>query len=201
MVVQWWSREWLWAKQYLGWPTCQGGLPMTSASVVKNPPTMQETWVWSLSLEDPLEEGRATHSSVLARKIPWTEEPGGLRSAGSQRSGHDWSHWAHTLVKEPGGQQSMGLQRVGYDCAQLLSHVQLFMTAWTVARQALLSVELSRQESWSRLPFPSPGDLPHPEIEPAYLMSPVLAGRFFTSIATWEALSRTVFTLLLGDRE
>ena len=108
---------------------------------------------------------------------------------------------AHTLVKGPGGQESMGLQRVGYDCAQLLSHVRLFMTAWTVARQALLSMELSRQESWSRLPFPSPGDLPHPDIEPAYLMSPVSAGGFFTTIATWEALSRTVFPLLLVGRE
>ena len=45
---------------------------------VKNMPAMQETWVWSLSLEDPLEKGMATHSSILACKISWTEEPGGL---------------------------------------------------------------------------------------------------------------------------
>ena len=47
-------------------------------SMLKNPPAMQETWVWSLGLEDPLEEKMATHSSILAWEIPWTEEPGGL---------------------------------------------------------------------------------------------------------------------------
>ena len=48
-------------------------------------------WVLSLGWEDPLEEGMATHSSVLAWKIPWSEEPGGIQSIGSQRAGHDWS--------------------------------------------------------------------------------------------------------------
>ena len=52
---------------------------------------MQETWVWSLGWEDPLEKGMATHSSILAWRIPWTEEPGGLHSTGSQRVGHDWA--------------------------------------------------------------------------------------------------------------
>ena len=52
--------------------------------MVKNSAAKQETWVWSLSLEDPLEEGMATHSSILAWEIPWTEEPGGLLSMGSQ---------------------------------------------------------------------------------------------------------------------
>ena len=52
---------------------------------------MWETWVWSLGGEDPLEEGMATHSSILAWRIPWTEEPGGLQSMGSQRVGHDWA--------------------------------------------------------------------------------------------------------------
>ena len=49
-------------------------------------------WVRSLGLEDPLEEGMATHSSILAWSIPWTEEPGGLQSLGSQRVGHDQEH-------------------------------------------------------------------------------------------------------------
>ena len=49
----------------------------------------QETWVRSLGQEDPLEEETATHSSILAWEIPWTEEPGGLQSMGSQRAGHD----------------------------------------------------------------------------------------------------------------
>ena len=57
--------------------------------MVKNPPAMQETQVHSLGREDPLEEGMATHSSILARSIPWTEESGGLQPSGSQRVGHD----------------------------------------------------------------------------------------------------------------
>ena len=54
------------------------------AQSVKNPPAVQETQVWSLSREDPLEKEMATHSSILAWRTPWTEEPGGLRPMGSQ---------------------------------------------------------------------------------------------------------------------
>ena len=57
--------------------------------MVKNPPAIQETQVQSLGWEDPLEKGMATHSSILAWEIPWTEEPGRLQSTGSQRVGHD----------------------------------------------------------------------------------------------------------------
>ena len=59
------------------------------AQTVKRLPTMQETRVQSLSREDLLEKAMATHSSILAWKIPWTEEPGRLQSMGSQRVGHD----------------------------------------------------------------------------------------------------------------
>ena len=59
------------------------------AQVVKNLPAMQETQVRSLGWEDPLEKGMATHSRILAWRIPWTEQPGGLQSMGSQRAGHD----------------------------------------------------------------------------------------------------------------
>ena len=59
------------------------------AQMVKNLPVMQETWVRSQGWEDLLEEGMATHSSILAWRIPWTEEPGGLQSTGLQRVGHD----------------------------------------------------------------------------------------------------------------
>ena len=55
-------------------------------SVVKNPPAKQETWVQSQRWEDPLEKEMATHSSILAWEIPWTEEPGGLQSMGLQKS-------------------------------------------------------------------------------------------------------------------
>ena len=67
------------------------------------------------------------------------------------------------------------------------SHVRLSATLWTVGCQAPLSVGLSRQEYWSQLPFPSPGDLPDLEIEPTSLKSSALADRFFTTSATWEA--------------
>ena len=59
------------------------------AQMVKCLPTMQETWVRSLGREDPLEKEMAPHSSPLAWKIPWTEEPGRLQSTGSQRVRHD----------------------------------------------------------------------------------------------------------------
>ena len=57
--------------------------------MVKNLPAVQETRVRSLGQEDPLEKEMATHSSILAWKVPWTEEPGGLQSMGSQIAGHD----------------------------------------------------------------------------------------------------------------
>ena len=75
--------------------------------LVKNLPAMQEIQVWSLSRDDPLEEGMATHSSSLAWRVPWTEEPGGLQSLRSHRVRHDWSdsataanpHWHHDRSK------------------------------------------------------------------------------------------------------
>ena len=64
-------------------------LGFPGGSVVKNPPVMQQTWVQSLGLEDPLEKGMANHPSILAWEIPWREEPDGLQSLGSQRVRHD----------------------------------------------------------------------------------------------------------------
>ena len=64
------------------------------------------------------------------------------------------------------------------------SHAQLFLTLWTIACQAPLSMGFFRQEYWSELPFPSPGDLSDPGIEPVSLLSPALAVRFFTTSAT-----------------
>ena len=78
---------------------------------------------------------------------------------------------------------TFGLERSSF------SRVWLFVTLWAVACQAPLSMtrRFSRQGYWSGLPRPPPGDLPDPEIELASLMSPALAGRFFTTSATWEA--------------
>ena len=81
------------------------------------------------------------------------------------------------------------------------SHVQLCVILWTVAHQAPLSMGFSRQEYWSGLPFSSPGDLPDPGIEPATLMSPALAGGFFTTRATWEASSTMYNCALVGVLE
>ena len=61
------------------------------AQRLKHLPAMHETWVRSLGWEDPLEKEMATHSSILAWRIPWMEEPGGLQSTGSQRVEHDWA--------------------------------------------------------------------------------------------------------------
>ena len=116
--------------------------------MVQNLPALREIEIQSLGQEDPLEKGMATHSSILAWRIPWTEEPGGL--------------------------QLMGLQRVRHDCAtkqqtsactcacESLSHVRLFATPWSVSHQAPLSMGFSRQGYWSGLPFPSLGNLPNP---------------------------------------
>ena len=76
--------------------------------------------------------------------------------------------------------------------AKSLSHVQLFVTPWTVAHQAPLSMGFSRQEYWSGLPFLTPGDLPDPGIKP---LSPSLAGGFFTTSATWEAFDSLIYHL------
>ena len=111
------------------------------AQKVKCLPTMRETRVQSLGLEDLLEKEMATHSSTLAWKISWIEESGRLQSMGSQRVGHDWAtslfifHF-HALEKEmathssvlawripgtgePGGLLSMGSHRVGHDWSDL----------------------------------------------------------------------------------
>ena len=68
-----------------------------------------------------------------------------------------------------------------------VSRIHLFATPWTVAQQASLSMGFSRQQYWSGLPCPLPGDLPDPGIKPTTLTSPALAEGFFTSHTTWEA--------------
>ena len=103
-----------------------------------------------------------TLPSILAGKVTWTEEPGGL--------------------------QSMWLQSQTCACVlSHLSHVQLFAALWTVAHQAPLSMGFSKQEYWSGLPCPPPGHLPNSGIKPTCLVSSTLAGGFFTNSATWEA--------------
>ena len=71
---------------------------------------------------------------------------------------------------------------VGHQCVCVLSCVQLFATPWTVTCQATLSMSFYRQRYWSGVPFSIPGDLPDPGIEFTALVSPALAGRFFTAV-------------------
>ena len=88
------------------------------------------------------------------------------------------------------------LAKGGECCAKLISHVWLFETLWTVAHQAPLSMEFSRQKFWSRLPFPSPGDLPDPGIEPVSHAFPSLAGRLFTTAPPdWDSNFHLVSSL------
>ena len=74
------------------------GFPV--AQMENNLPAMRKTRVLSLGWEDPLEKEMATHSNILARRILWTEKPGGLQSTGSQRVRHDWATDTHTAVKK-----------------------------------------------------------------------------------------------------
>ena len=100
-------------------------------------------------------------------EIPWQEEPGGLQSRGSRDL--YMTQWLCV-------------------CSSCFSHVQFFVTPWTVAHQAPLSVGFSRQEYWSGLPFPPPGDLPDSGIEPESLFkSPASASDSLPLMPPWEA--------------
>ena len=147
---------------------------------------IQETRVWSLGQEDPLEEGTATHSSTLVWRVPWTEEPGGLQSIGSQTVRHDWRDLAQHSKKiyEAGKNRVYNIitnnKLFTYVCEYILlvlfssfSHVWLFATLWTITHQSPLSMGFSGQEYWSGSPFLPPGDLPNPA-------SLEIAGKFFT---------------------
>ena len=90
-----------------------------------------------------------------------------------------------SLPTEPAG--SYHVMNFFILCVKVLQSC-LTVTPWTVACQAPLSVEFPRQEYWSNLPFPTPKYLPYPGIKVASLKSPALAGRFFTTSNTWEAL-------------
>ena len=175
--------------------------------MVRNLPAMWETQVWSPGQEDPLEKEMVTHSSILAWRIPWIKEPGGLQSMGSQRVRHDWATnpyplkkyclacndgeiWSDFFFPFFSSCHNVVYKRIQFwhiytymyiCCAQSLSNVLLFVTPWAVAHQASLSLGLFRQEYWSGLPFPPPGDLLDLGIKLVFPVSPGLAGGFFTA--------------------
>ena len=132
------------------------------ARMVKNSPAMQETWVWSLDWEDPLEEGIATYCSLLAWRIPWTEEPGRLKSMGWKRVKYNWvtkhstAWWAMqghlsvslTLNSEPRGDSmfsSRSLFASGWER-------DLNRAAWTSFWFCLQTVPLRGEMTLSILP-------------------------------------------------
>ena len=110
----------------------------TRIYILKTLLPIQETQVWPLSWEDPLEKAMATHSNIPAWRIPWSEEPGRLQSIGPQRVRQDWvtNTHTHTLVLET------GIVKV----VKSLNRVRLFATPWTVVHQAPPSMGFSRQE-------------------------------------------------------
>ena len=81
----------LYFSAWVTWLVYLGKAASLVAHMVKNLPAMQETWVWSLGQEDPLEKGMATHCSILAWSILWTEKPGGLQSMGPQKIRLNWA--------------------------------------------------------------------------------------------------------------
>ena len=165
-----------------------GKICFSNGSVIKNPPANAGDMVLISGLEDPLKKEIATHSSIFAWKIPWTEQPVGC---------HPWSHkrvWPNleTKTTPPQWVPSFTLKSFQW-CWEIDTtkcvHIRVRLSAhpWAVACQAPLSLEFYRQRHWSVLPFPSPGDLPNPGIKPTSFVSPALAGKFFTTSATWEA--------------
>ena len=106
------------------------------AQRVKHLPVMWKTQVWSLSREDPLEKEMATHSSILAWRIPWTEEPDGLQPMGSQRVGHNW---ATSL--------SLSLGYVGLICSTWDLSLQS-MDSWVMTRGLSCSLEYGILDPW-----------------------------------------------------
>ena len=104
-------------------------------------------------------------------------------------NGYQLSSWRIVVKQPPGALHLWGALELYVPCpipfhkgcAQLFTHVWSFATPWVIACQAPLSMGFSKQEYWSGLPFPAPGDLLDPEIKSKPLLSPVLAGAFFTT--------------------
>ena len=141
--------------QYLAWK-----IPwMEEPGRLQSMGSLSQTWLSDFTFTfhfHALEKEMANHSSVLAWRIPGTADPGRLPSMGSHRVGHGWRDLAAAVSS----------------CAYSVSHVWLLATPWAIAHHAPLSIGFPKQEYWSGLPFPSPEDLPDPDIAP---VSPSLA--------------------------
>ena len=155
------------------------------AQTAKHLPTMQETWVQSLGQEDPLEKETATHSSILAWKIPWIEERGRLQSTGSQRVGHDWATSLHfTLRQRPwprGGCILVGVD--GYTKVKmLLAHSCLTLCVpmdCSLPGFSVHGILQARIVEWVVIPFSRGSSWPRDQTWVS-----LTAGRFFTMWVT-----------------
>ena len=116
-------------------------------------------------------------SSELSSWQQWAE----LLASPEIMSVNNWHTYIHSVLIQPFW-FSLSVCVLSHCCC-----VWLFVTLWTAAQRAPLSMGFSRQEYWNGLPCARPGDLPHPGIESVFFMSPSLAGRFFTTSITWEA--------------
>ena len=143
--------------------------------------------VQSLGGEDLQKEGRATHSSILVWRIPWTQEPAELWSIGSQSVRHDWSDLASTQKVEAVQHWSLPMSLRAVCCAVLscFSHVWPFDTLWTVACQAPPSMEIFQARILERVTLPSSRGSSWPRDR---TWVSCITGRLFTHWATWEAL-------------
>ena len=174
---------------------------------------MQETRVWSLGQEDPLEKEVATHRRILARRIPWTEEPGGLRSMGSQGVRLDWETNTLTFKSNLNSEavrrylcflRDVFLEWDGVD-AWILVLEQRWLTrdvhACSVAQlcaalcaamtyQSPLSMEFFRQEYWSGLLFPPPRGSSPPRDGTRISCVSCFTGRFFIRWTLRKPLAR-----------
>ena len=128
------------------------------AQMVKNLLAMQETWVWSLGWDDPLQKGMATYSSILAWRIPWPEEPGRLQSMGSQRVRHNWTTNTFTSCSLWAASQVFGLMLFDFRVhasvylLTLLLHFSVFQIREDGGSVTLAAVEVMRV-SWQGIYF------------------------------------------------
>ena len=145
-----------------------------------------------LTLCDPMDSslpGCSSHGIFQTRIVEWVAisyTPEDLPNPGIEPTSLTYPALAGRFFTTSATWEA--LQRQPACVLSCFSHVWLFVTLWMVAHQAPLSRVFSRQEYWSGLLCPPPGDLPDPGIKPVSLMSPALAGRFFTISTTWEAV-------------
>ena len=156
--------------------------------MVKNPPAVWETWVWSVCWEDPLEKGMTTHLSSLTWRIPWTEEPGRRYSPRGHKE-LDMTEWLSLPF-------CVVVNKIKDGSILLFSHwaVSNFATPWTVALQAPLSVDFPRQEYWSGLSLPSLVRFPNARIR---LVSAALSDGFLTTELPGKLLGVIFVTRIL----